>query len=138
MIDIGLARLPDAGSLGEPLPGEEQVFRLCFPTSNGRVSPAAFELSSADKHHSPARLSIFAISRTTPIQAWTIANRNPRFVAAARLQVASMRTITLGRMRSDSNLLTQGGIQYRQIWRALPDMRLLSDLTKELSLNDTA
>jgi hypothetical protein len=81
--------------LGEPVPSEEEVFRLSFLSSDGKISPEAFELSSADKQQTPPRLSVFARSRTTPAQAWEITSRNPRFISVARLATSRLRQIAL-------------------------------------------
>ena len=81
--------------LGAPLPSEEEVFRLSFLSSDGKISPEAFELSSADKQQTPARLSVFGRSRTTPAQAWEITNRNPRFISVACLATSRLRQVAL-------------------------------------------
>lgn len=85
--------MPEENFLGEQVPDDEDLLRLAFLSSDGRVSPEAFELSSSDKRQVPPRLSVYAASRTTPLQAWEIANRNPRFAVVARVTTTSTRQL---------------------------------------------
>ena len=93
--------MPEGDSLGEQVPDEEILLRLAFLSSDGRISPEAFELSSSDKRQNPPRLSVYAASRTTPQQAWEIGNRNPRFVAVARIATSDVRQLRPDSDRSD-------------------------------------
>jgi hypothetical protein len=85
--------LPESDPLGEQVPDEEILFRLAFFSSDGKISPEAFQLSSSDKRQNPPRLSVYAASRTTPQQAWEIINRNPRFIAVARITTSDVRKL---------------------------------------------
>jgi hypothetical protein len=59
-----------AGEKGQLLPDEELVLRLITKTtSEGKVSPTEFELSTEDKRFDPPLLSVWARQLTTPEQA---------------------------------------------------------------------
>lgn len=59
---------------GQPLPAGATVFRL-FDSSDGRVPPEAFELSTDDKRQQVPRLSTWETTRTTISQARAIVAR---------------------------------------------------------------
>ncbi len=92
------------GEDGEPLPGEEVVFRLAIPrTMDGQTLGAQlslfahppFQLSSDDKKESPPRLSVWASSLTTPRQAWEIMGQHPKYQVILRLRVADIRSLSV-------------------------------------------
>jgi len=59
-----------AGEKGQPLPDGELVLRLITKTtSEGKVSPEEFELSTEDKRYDPPLLSVWAERLTTLEQA---------------------------------------------------------------------
>lgn len=69
------------------------MIRLAVPTSDGKISPEAFVLSTNDRQQRPPRLSVFGSSRTTAQQAWEILGRKPKHTIVARIRASRIRSI---------------------------------------------
>ena len=95
------------GAEGESLPDDARVFRLCRRTSDGRIAPEAFVLSSEDKRHAIPRLSVWEQSLTTPDQA------DP---ARRYLLVALLTALEVRRIRPDGPASTSLDVQWEQAW----------------------
>jgi hypothetical protein len=84
------------GADGEPVPGNARVIRLAQRSKDfdehGKVSPAAFQLSSTEERQHPPRLSVFIEDLTTPMQAAELLGR-PQYKLAVFLLVDTVRAV---------------------------------------------
>ncbi|MBI2192386.1 MAG: hypothetical protein HYU36_10410 [Planctomycetes bacterium] len=85
------------GVEGEPLPGEEVVFRLWRKGKDGTRDElvAAFELSSDERRSLRPTLSVFAEGLTSHEQAFEITGKNSLKRLVLRMQVCEIRKIDL-------------------------------------------
>lgn len=95
------------GAEGESLPDDASVFRLCRRTSDGKIAPEAFVLSSDDQRQAIPRLSVWEQSLTTPDEA----DPTRRLLLVALLSVVDVR-----RIRPDAAGAVNLDVQWEQAW----------------------
>ncbi len=83
------------GARGEPLPADEDAFRLIRASKDGKVSEASFTLSEEDKQSALQSLSVFALRLTVPAQALALMESEKQAVYGlyALLGVAAVRAL---------------------------------------------
>ena len=82
------------GRRGEPLPGEEIVFRLAKASKDGKTSEAAFTLSTTDVQSDLQSLSVWAVRLTTPEEAREfLEEKQDEYRLTLKLQVDRIRAL---------------------------------------------